>query len=45
MVSITFGTMNDTYPVSMDIQCREVSKRLDAREEEVGTASHSGEGR
>jgi hypothetical protein len=38
--------MNDTYPVSMDIiQGREVSKRLDAREEEVGAASHSGEGR
>ena len=38
--------MNDTYPVSMDfIQGREVSKRLDAREEEVGAASHGGEGR
>ena len=37
--------MNDTYRGLMDIQCREVSKRLDAREEEVGAASHSGEGR
>src|SRR5580700_4104807 len=48
MVSIIFGYPDDEeiYPVSMDIiQCREVSKRLDAREEEVGAASHGGEGR
>ena len=48
MVSIIFGYPDDEEidPVSMDIiQCREVSKRLDAREEEVGAASHGGEGR
>ena len=33
--------MNDTYPVSMDIiQGREVSKRLDAREKEVGAPAN-----
>ena len=38
--------MNETYSVSTDIvQCREVSKRLDAREKEVSAASHGGEGR
>jgi hypothetical protein len=37
--------MNDTYPVLVDIECREVSKRLDAREEEIGAASQSGESR
>src|SRR6476620_9501193 len=38
--------MNETYSVSTDVvQCREVSKRLDAREKEVSAASHGGEGR
>src|SRR6202040_4071526 len=37
--------MDETYSLSMDIiQCREVSKGLDAREEEVGAAPHGGEG-
>ena len=38
--------MNETYSVSTNIiQCREVSKPLDAGEKEVGAASHGGEGR
>src|SRR6202040_846297 len=37
--------MDETYSLSMDIiQCREVSKGLDTREEEVGAAPHGGEG-
>src|SRR3984893_14564260 len=41
-----YPDMNETYSVSTDIiQCREVSKRLDAGEKEVGAASHGGEGR
>ena len=48
MMSIIFGYPDDeeTNSVSMDIiQCREISKRLDTRKEEVGAAPHGGEGR
>ena len=46
IMSIIVGCPDDeeTNSVSMDIiQCREISKRLDAGEEEVGAASHGGE--
>src|SRR4029077_1109745 len=44
-VSIILGYPDDELYLSglRDIQCREVSKCLNAREEEIGAASHSGE--
>src|ERR1700730_10389498 len=48
MMSVMSGypDTSETCSFSTDIaQCREVSKRLDAGEKEIGAASHAGEGR